>query len=103
MTYLFAHGLGQHSSSWKITLDYIEMTERVALPDLYTLVETDKMDYHNLYQAFCGEKDQANRKAAERLSHRIKGANFGIIEKAGHEANVDSPKPLAEIIKGFWC
>lgn len=50
----------------------------------------------------CGEKDKPNRKAAEQLSSLINGAKLEIIKQAGHEANVDNPEGLAEIIKIFW-
>ncbi|MFD1388494.1 alpha/beta fold hydrolase [Oceanobacillus oncorhynchi subsp. oncorhynchi] len=50
----------------------------------------------------CGEKDKPNKKAAEQLSSLIADASLKIIRKAGHEANVDNPQELAEIINGFW-
>jgi len=50
----------------------------------------------------CGEKDKPNKKAAEQLSSLIAGASLKIIRKAGHEANVDNPQELAEIINDFW-
>ncbi len=49
----------------------------------------------------CGEKDKPNRKAAEQLSSLINGAKLEIIKQAGHEANVDNPEGLGEIIKIF--
>lgn len=49
----------------------------------------------------CGEKDSANMKAAKELSNRLAHAEFCIIEKAGHEVNVDAPERLAEVLDGF--
>ena len=49
----------------------------------------------------CGEKDGANKKAAKGLAENIKGADFHFIENAGHEANVDNPNKLAELLSSF--
>lgn len=205
MAYIFVHGLGQNASSWQKTIEYIDMdTQQVVSPDLFSLLEGSKVDYHNLYHHFfdycesfngpiqlcglslgailslnyaidrpekvnslilvaaqytmprfllsvqngifqilpnsmfqkmglpkkdviqltssmkkldfshqlsdiscptlilCGEKDKPNRKAAEQLSSLINGAKLEIIKQAGHEANVDNPEGLGEIIKIFW-
>jgi len=50
----------------------------------------------------CGEKDKANRKAAARIHNKIKGSKLYFIEKAGHEANVEAPEKLANLIEMFW-
>lgn len=50
----------------------------------------------------CGERDTANRKAAEQLAERIPQAQLCIISRAGHEVNVDAPKGLADCIKAFY-
>lgn len=50
----------------------------------------------------CGEKDSANIKAAKELSGRLAHAEICIIEKAGHEVNVDAPERLAEVLDGFY-
>lgn len=50
----------------------------------------------------CGEKDRANRKSAERLAEILKNAEFRVVEKSGHEVNVDAPKNLAEIINEYY-
>lgn len=47
----------------------------------------------------CGEKDSANRKAAVKLAQMLPNAEFGIVENAGHEVNVDNPQKLAEVIE----
>lgn len=49
-----------------------------------------------------GEKDKPNRKAAEEMSKKIRGCEFKVIEKSGHEVNIDDPKRLAELISAFW-
>lgn len=49
----------------------------------------------------CGEKDSANKKAAEELAGQLACAEFCMIENAGHEVNVDAPKRLAEVLDGF--
>lgn len=49
-----------------------------------------------------GSKDKPNRKAAEEMSVKIRGCKFEVIENSGHEANVDNPKRLAELLCAFW-
>lgn len=49
----------------------------------------------------CGEKDSANKKASQKLADRLAHAEFCVIEKAGHEVNVDAPERLAGVIDGF--
>ncbi len=49
----------------------------------------------------CGEKDRANLKASRKLSQRLNGPEPVIIGGAGHEANIDKPKQLAELLTGF--
>ncbi|MDR2532292.1 MAG: alpha/beta hydrolase [Oscillospiraceae bacterium] len=50
----------------------------------------------------CGDKDHANKKAAKCLAENIPQATLRFIEKAGHEANVASPKELAELITELY-
>lgn len=50
----------------------------------------------------CGEKDRANRKAAESLAKTINGAKLHVIKNAGHEVNTQAPIPLAEILMDFY-
>ena len=50
----------------------------------------------------CGEKDAANRKAAEQLAERIPQAQLYRISGAGHEVNVDAPEKLADCIQAFY-
>ena len=50
----------------------------------------------------CGEKDNINMKSAKQLNKVIKNSKFKIIEKAGHEVNIDKSKELANVIYDFW-
>lgn len=49
----------------------------------------------------CGEKDGANSKAAKKLAEILQNAEFRVVEKSGHEVNVDAPESLAEIINEY--
>ncbi len=46
----------------------------------------------------CGEKDKANRKAAQQLARLLPDAEYVDIPNSGHETNADNPKGTAEII-----
>ena len=46
----------------------------------------------------CGEKDNANKKAAAKLAQALPNAKFGLIKSSGHEVNVDNPHDLANFI-----
>ena len=50
----------------------------------------------------CGEKDRANRDAAERMAVRIPGARLQIIAGARHEVNQDAPEALAQCLTSFY-
>jgi len=50
----------------------------------------------------CGEKDSANRRAATELAGLLRNAEFQTIPGAGHEANIEAPEKLAEILRGFY-
>lgn len=50
----------------------------------------------------CGEKDNANSKAAKILSEQIPDAQFCSIKDAGHEVNLEAPQKLAIILNAFW-
>lgn len=50
----------------------------------------------------CGEKDKANKKAAESLAKYILKAELQILENTGHEVNKESPKKLSEVIETFY-
>lgn len=49
----------------------------------------------------CGEKDSANKKASKELAGRLAHAELCMIEKAGHEVNIDAPGQLARVLAGF--
>lgn len=49
----------------------------------------------------CGEKDKANKKAAQELAKCLTHAELCMISDAGHEVNVDAPERLAEKIVTF--
>lgn len=50
----------------------------------------------------CGEKDRANKKSAKRLAEILPNAEFRLVERSGHEVNVDAPESLAEIINEYY-
>ena len=50
----------------------------------------------------CGEKDRANRKAAEYMATNISKAQLQVVAGAGHEVNVDAPQDLASLIQTFF-
>ncbi len=50
----------------------------------------------------CGEKDRANRKAAEELARLLPSAELKLVPGAGHEVNRDAPERLAEILAEFY-
>lgn len=49
----------------------------------------------------CGEKDNANKKASLVLQKKISMAEICLVEKAGHEVNIDNPQKLALLISDF--
>lgn len=50
----------------------------------------------------CGEKDNANKKAAEGLVKYLPNAKLYKVAGAGHEVNVDRPEVLANILNDFY-
>ncbi len=50
----------------------------------------------------CGEKDNANKKAAEKLAILLKDARLEIVSGAGHEVNVESPNKLGELLMEYY-
>lgn len=61
--------------------------------------ELDKITCHVI--VISGEKDSANMKASKELADRLPNGEFFIIEKSGHEVNVDAPERLSAILDGF--
>lgn len=50
----------------------------------------------------CGEKDSANRKAAEQMASAMPKARLGIVPHGGHEVNKDCPQELAALLQEFY-
>lgn len=50
----------------------------------------------------CGEKDQANRKAAKELAMLMNDTHLEFISGAGHEVNVETPDKLSKLILEFY-
>lgn len=50
----------------------------------------------------CGEKDRANRRAAEDLARRLPHARLYLCPGAGHEVNRDAPEALAAQLEHFY-
>lgn len=50
----------------------------------------------------CGERDRANRRAAEELAEAITGAELRLIGHAGHAVNTEAPEALARAVNGFF-
>lgn len=46
----------------------------------------------------CGERDRANRRAAQALAARLPQARLHIIPAAGHEVNRDRPSAITELL-----
>ena len=67
-------------------LDLTEGLERITCPVL----------------VLCGEKDRANRKAAEQLARTLKRAELRLIPHAGHEVNTEVPEELAKALSLFY-
>ncbi len=49
----------------------------------------------------CGEKDNANKKAAKELVTLLKDARLEIISGAGHEVNVEAPDKLGKLLSSI--
>lgn len=50
----------------------------------------------------CGEKDNANKKAAKELATLLKDARLEIVSGAGHEVNVEAPDKLGRLLLEFY-
>lgn len=50
----------------------------------------------------CGEKDNANKKAAKELATLLKNARLEIVSGAGHEVNVEAPDKLGRLLLKFY-
>lgn len=64
---------------------------------------TDRLD--NIFcpvMIVCGEKDNANKKAATELSTFLKNVRLEIVNDAGHEVNVEAPDKLRRLLLEFY-
>lgn len=50
----------------------------------------------------CGERDSANKKASLELAGVLKNAQLQMIGDSGHEANIEAPERLAEVLRVFY-
>lgn len=50
----------------------------------------------------CGSQDKANQKAAERLAEILDHSTYKVIEKSGHEVNMDNPESLSALLDEFY-
>lgn len=50
----------------------------------------------------CGEKDRANRRAAEDLGRMLPNGEVRLIAEGGHEANKDAPEALSVLLTDFY-
>lgn len=51
----------------------------------------------------CGQRDRANRKAAEDLAAVLPRASLWVAPDAGHQVNLEAPQALAEALNAFGC
>ena len=71
-----------------------------------TMAELDFRD--SLYKVscpvliVCGEKDNANKKASKELCHYLNNSYFHELMKTGHEANIEDPEELANVLQRFY-
>lgn len=52
--------------------------------------------------AVYGERDRANRRAAEELAEALPQGKLAVVPGAGHEVNIDEPEKLAEMLREFF-
>ena len=77
--------------------DFIELCNSIV--DLNFEFDLNKIKCPTL--VVCGDKDKANKKAAIGLRERIKNAELVIIEKSGHEINIENPTQLGVQLNSF--
>ena len=77
--------------------NFIQLTNSMA--ELNIKEQVSKIKCSTL--VICGENDKVNLESAKQLNKVIKNSKLKIIEKAGHEVNVDTPKELANEIYDF--
>lgn len=63
---------------------------------------TDRLDNISCpVMLVCGEKDNANKKAAKELATLLKNARLEIVSGAGHEVNVEAPDKLGKLLRSI--
>ena len=80
-----------------MNMQSIDSMKNLSIPDKAPNIKSNTL-------IICGEKekDNINMKSAKQLNKVIKNSKFKIIEKAGHEVNIDNPKALSNVIYDFW-
>lgn len=68
------------------SLDFTDRLDRLTCPTLI----------------LCGDRDKANRAAAETLAAQLSQAEFYLVPQAGHELNRDAPAALASRLAAFF-
>lgn len=66
-------------------LDFRQSLQRVSCPTL----------------VICGDRDHANQKASIELANALPTARYQELVGCGHEANVEAPEKLANVIRSF--
>ncbi|MBR0091314.1 MAG: alpha/beta hydrolase [Lachnospiraceae bacterium] len=72
----------------------IQLTHSMQHLDFTKRINRISCDTHIL----CGEKDYANKKAAAMIADMLPGAKLYIIEKTGHEINIDNSQAIVRVI-----
>lgn len=77
--------------------DFIRLTE--SMMDLDFSQGLKKIGCYTL--VVCGEKDKANKRAAEQLAAKLSNAEILIVKGVGHEINTEAPEKLASVLTDF--
>ncbi len=67
-------------------LDFSDSLDKISCPSLIV----------------CGERDQANKRAAAELAGRLSHARLAKLGGVGHEVNTEAPEKLAELFREFY-
>ena len=86
MKRIFVHGLGQTPAGWEPVLRLLDGQPDCACPDLAELAPAGEVTYPGLFRAFARFCD---------------GAEFRMVEGAGHELNREAPEKLAPLLRAF--
>ncbi|MEK4130153.1 alpha/beta hydrolase [Solibacillus sp. FSL W8-0474] len=77
--------------------DFIRLTE--SMIDLDFSQDLKRIGCHML--VVCGEKDKANKRAAEQLAAKLSNAEILKVKGVGHEINTEAPEKLASLLTDF--